>query len=391
MHILIIPSWYPTFKDDISGSFFREQALALKEYGHRVGVIYPQIRSLRNIKSIFTKPYGCQSENDSGLLTLRWYGINFFPKLPQLARRYWINCGLALFEEYIKKNGKPDILHVHSLLNAGYLAREINKKYSIPYVITEHSSAFARGLVPKHLITNLSDVLTNSSKCIAVSEKFCQLLEQTFIGTVWKYIPNIVNEVFLQEIIYSETLDFELINVCFLTKNKKVDLLIFAFAKALMQEPSLKLKIGGDGPERPYLENLVKELKIAHAVTFLGLLSREQVKSEINKSSAFVVASEYETFSVVIVEALALGKPVVATRCGGPESIIQPEVGYLVENNSIEAMAVAILKLHDNYNNFKAEDVREYCKNNFSGQAVVEKLGQIYKDSLQIEQPYESI
>jgi glycosyltransferase involved in cell wall biosynthesis len=391
VHILILPSWYPHFKGDISGSFFREQALALYKWNHKVGVIYPQIRSLRNIRSIFTQPYGCQSENDDGLWTLRWYGINFFPKLPQLAKKYWINCGLKLFEEYIQRNGKPDVIHVHSLLNAGYLALEINKKYNIPYVITEHSSAFARGLVSNHLITDLSDVLANSSKCIAVSKKFCQYLEQTFTGTVWSYIPNIVNEAFLQEVIYPKSLDFELINICFLTKNKKVDLLVHAFAKVLMQKPSLRLKIGGDGPERLYLESLVKELKISHAVTFLGLLSREQVKSEINKASAFVLASEYETFGVVVVEALALGKPVVATRCGGPESIIEPEVGYLVENNSIDAMAATILKLHDNYNDFKTENVREYCKNNFSEQAVVNKLSQIYQNSLNIEQSYESI
>ncbi|TPU94816.1 glycosyltransferase [Acinetobacter baumannii] len=391
MHILILPSWYPQFKGDISGSFFREQALALYKWNHKVGVIYPQIRSLRNIRSIFTQPYGCQFENDNGLLTLYWYGINFFPKLPQLAKKYWINRGLKLFEEYVKKNGKPDIIHVHSLLNAGYLAREINKKYNIPYVVTEHSSAFARGLVPNHLITDLSDVLVNSSKCIAVSKKFCQYLEQTFTGTVWSYIPNIVNDEFLQEIICPRPSDFELINVCFLTKNKKVDLLIHAFAKVLMQKPSLRLKIGGDGPERLYLESLVKELDISHAVTFLGLLSREQVKSEINKASAFILASEYETFGVVVVEALALGKPVVSTKCGGPESIIEPEVGYLVENNSIDAMAAAILKLHDHYSDFKTEDVREYCKNNFSEQAVVNKLNQIYQNLLNIEQSYESI
>ncbi|MFX5009053.1 glycosyltransferase, partial [Acinetobacter baumannii] len=85
----------------------------------------------------------------------------------------------------------------------------------------------------------------------------------------------------------SNTGVFELINICFLNKNKKVDLIIRAFAKALMQQPNLKLKIGGDGPERINLENLVQELNISHAVTFLGLLSREEVRVRINKASAF--------------------------------------------------------------------------------------------------------
>lgn len=385
MHILILPSWYPNFKGDINGSFFREQALALKVSGHKVGVIYPQIRSLRDIKGIFTKPYGCQGEDDDGLLTLRWHSINIFFKFPNLAKKQWVNCGLKLFEEYIKKNGKPDIIHVHSLLNAGYLAYEINKKYNIPYVITEHSSAFARGLIPDNLIKSLSEVINNSSKCIAVSKKFCQFLEQTFPNTVWCYIPNIVNNEFLNEELYPSSLDFKLINICFLNKNKKVDLLIYAFAQVLVLKPNLKLQIGGDGPERNYLESLVNELKISHAVEFLGLLPREQVKNKINEASAFILASEYETFGVVVIEALALGKPVISTKCGGPESIIQPEVGYLIEKNSIDAMSNAIIDLYKNYDKYLAENIRKYCEERFSERAVVNQLYRLYCSVIHVE------
>ena len=51
MHVLIIPSWYPEYPEDVRGCFFREQALALQKYGCKVGVIYPQLRSLKNWKS----------------------------------------------------------------------------------------------------------------------------------------------------------------------------------------------------------------------------------------------------------------------------------------------------------------------------------------------------
>ncbi|MDC4276377.1 glycosyltransferase, partial [Acinetobacter baumannii] len=156
------------------------------------------------------------------------------------------------------------------------------------------------------------------------------------------------------------------------------DLIIRDFARALMQQPNLKLKIGGDGPERINLETLVKELNISHAVTFLGLLSREEVRVRINKASAFILGSDYETFGVVVVEALALGKPVISTKCGGPESIIQPEVGYLVEKNSIDEMAEAIIDLYNNYDNYQAENIRKYCERSFSEQAVVGQLQNLY-------------
>ncbi|MBC6801665.1 glycosyl transferase family 1, partial [Acinetobacter baumannii] len=268
---------------------------------------------------------------------------------------------------------------------AGYLAYEINKKYNIPYVITEHSSAFARGLIPDNLIRSLSEVVNNSSKCMAVSKEFCQFLGQTFPNTVWNNIPNIVNNEFINEEFWPSSLDFKFINICFLNKNKKVDLLIYAFAQALVLKPNLKLQIGGDGSERNYLESLVNELKISHAVEFLGLLSREQVKNKINEASAFILASEYETFGVVLVEALALGKPVIATKCGGPESIVNPQVGYLVEKNSVDLMADAIIKLHNNYQEFEPEKIRQYCVDHFSEKVIVNQLNQIYQKIIHVE------
>lgn len=384
MHILIIPSWYPTFKGDISGSFFREQALALKKYNHNVGVIYPQIRSFRDVKGIFKKPYGCYFENDEGLNTLRWHGVNFYPKFPELARKHWLNCGVKLFKQYIKEFGKPDIIHVHSLLNAGYLALKIYKEFNVPYIVTEHSTAYARNLISKDVLDSLDSVMENAGERLAVSREFSSLLE-TQTKKNWNYLPNIVDNSFLEEDENLLLSEFVLINVCLLDKKKRVDVLIQAFAKALKINPNMKLKIGGDGPERLSLEKLVVDLKISNAVIFLGLLSREQVKEEMKKSSAFVLSSEYETFGVVLVEALALGKPVIATKCGGPESIINPQVGYLVEKNSVDLMADAIVKLHNNYQEFNPEKVRQYCVDHFSEKVIVNQLHQIYQKIIHVE------
>lgn len=91
------------------------------------------------------------------------------------------------------------------------------------------------------------------------------------------------------------------------------------FARVLEQYPDLLLEIGGDGPEKTKLEELVTKLGINKNIKFLGQLTRDEVKNKMNEeSSAFVLSSEYETFGVVVVEALALGKPVIATKCGGP-------------------------------------------------------------------------
>ena len=350
MHILIIPSWYPQFSGDIGGSFFREQAIALKKVGYSVGVIYPQVRSLREIKNILKKPYGLTKENDEGVSTLRWYTARYFPKAKSYNKNHWIRIALKLFETYVDEYGKPDIIHVHSMWYAGFAAQLISEKYGIPYVVTEHSTAFARNLIPLDEISSLKQVASDAKVCIAVSNEFSLLLNKLFETQKWTYIPNIVNDEFIS---FEKTLDTE----------------------------EVRLKIGGDGPLMSELKILAKELGVESQVIFLGKLSRQQVKEEMALSNAFVLSSEYETFGVVLVEALALGKPVIATKCGGPESIVAPGVGCLISKNSEREMTNALLELHQNWNKFDAVQIRQYCVENFSEQAVVEKLTKIYTET----------
>lgn len=381
MHILIIPSWYPQFSGDIGGSFFREQAIALRKSGYQVGVIYPQIRSLKNIKSILKKPYGLTVENDENVNTIRWYTVNYIPKNKKYNKSHWIKIALKLFDTYVEQFGKPDIIHVHSMLYAGYVAQIIKTKYGTPYVVTEHSTAFARSLIPLDEISSLKQVVSNAKVCIAVSDEFSSLLNKLFETQKWIYIPNIVSDEFIS---FEKTLDaeeyFTFINVCFLEKKKRVDLLISSFAKAFKDNKKVRLKIGGDGILMSELKILAKELGVESQVIFLGKLSRQQVKEEMALSNAFVLSSEYETFGVVLVEALALGKPVIATKCGGPESIVTPEVGYLISKNSEREMTDAFLELHQNWNEFDSFQIRQYCLENFSEQAVIEKLTKIYTE-----------
>lgn len=384
-HILLLSSWYPNKAGDVRGSFFREQALALHKEGHKVGVVAPIVRSIRDVKGVFSKPYGLQIENDNGVQTYRWHSVNFTPRLHEKNISRWLSIGKKLFESYVKDHGMPDIIHVHSLINAGYLAFEISSKYKIPYIVTEHSTAFARGLVTERAIKKLSSTVKSSSKNIAVSNEFKELLNHTFDIEEWCYIPNIVNSDFLAEKLQLSKVnkyDFEFINICLLDQKKRVDILIKAFSKAFKGGHKIKLKIGGDGPEKKNLELLVKSEGVSDQVSFLGLLKREQVRQEISRADAFVLSSEYETFGVVVIEALALGKPVIATRCGGPESIITPEVGYLVTKNSVDEMATAMLELYENQNKFHAENIRKYCAENFSEEAVVRKLEVVYEEVL---------
>mgnify|MGYP003408026041 CR=1 FL=1 len=371
MHVLIIPSWYPAFTGDIGGSFFREQALALQNYGHKVGVIYPQVESLRNIKKYIVQSKGLSFEMDEMIPTYRWYYLNSTPRLNNYNSSKWVSYGLKLFNKYIEKYGKPDIIHVHSMLNGAFLANEIKNKYNIPFIITEHSTAYARGLISHNQIESLKPILFNSSMNIAVSKEFVKLLNDIFKVNSWNYIPNIVNRAFLKKDISLVNNSFKYISVCLLDPKKKVENLIYAFKEVVKIYPNLLLEIGGDGPEKRKLESLVVDLKIVENVIFLGKLTRNEVREKISDSSAFVLSSEYETFGVVLVEALALGKPVIATMCGGPESIVVAEVGVLVEKNSIAQLAKAMIEMFESYHKYDPNLIKKYCEDNFGEKIVI--------------------
>jgi len=378
-HILIIPSWYPRFHNDILGSFFREQALALHKNGYEVGVIYPQIRSLKDIRGIFFKPYGVEIFNDCGLNTYKWHQVNHLPRAYKHLKNIWIFLGLKLFDLYVDSFGLPDIIHVHSMKPAGYLALAIKKKYNIPYIITEHSSAFARGLISSKEIAHMQEVVDKSSYNIAVSESFVSLLNKTFKNVGWSFLPNIVSDFYTDHEVINIPYDkFSFICIASLIKSKALDVLIEAFSITHKRLPNITLNIGGDGPEKSNLIDLVKKLNLENEIKFLGQLSRDEVVSAVSNSSAFILPSRYETFGVVAIEALALGKPVIATRCGGPESIITEEVGVLVDIDDVASLSNEMERMYLNYCFYDSKKIQEYSRNNFSENAITSKLSRIY-------------
>ena len=381
MHILIIPSWYPSNANDISGCFFREQAIALKESGCRVGVISVSFSSLLNWRNVLSPSLGQTYENDTGVETFRKQITNWFPRMPLAQSWLYKRKGMILFQNYIKKFGKPDIIHVHSMLYGGCVALNIYKKYNIPFVVTEHSTAFARGLVKPNAIKMAYGIANSAKKLFAVSHPFASLLDEKINSdNQWGVLHNIVQKTFFEEPIkQSKNNPFVFISIAGLAKKKNMHIALGAFAKAFKGDRNVFLRIGGEGVERSSLENLAVKLEINKQVKFLGLLKRKQVVEQMMLSDAFVLASRYETFGVVVVEALALGKPVIATRCGGPEDIVRERDGYLVPINDVDEMAKAMSKMVEKRDDFKSEEIRASCKARFDEKVISQSLIKSYE------------
>jgi len=142
---------------------------------------------------------------------------------------------------------------------------------------------------------------------------------------------------------------------------------------------SFEMVIGGDGPDRQKLEQLAQTLNVSRYIRFLGGLNREQVRERMQKCDVFVLSSLHETFGVVVGEAMACGKPVISTRCGGPEFIVNAENGVLVDVADPQALAGAMADFIEDRVSFDPRKVRASVVDRFSPAAFVRNITAVYE------------
>ena len=130
-----------------------------------------------------------------------------------------------------------------------------------------------------------------------------------------------------------------------LTHQKGFDLLIAAFAAVADRHPDWVVEIWGEGPERPALEQQIRQAKLDQRIQLRGQSKRPG--SWLETASAFILPSRYEGFPNVLGEAMAAGVPVIAARCDfGPDEIIEDgQTGLLAESENVDALAEAIDQL----------------------------------------------
>ncbi|RPF54205.1 glycosyltransferase [Aquisalibacillus elongatus] len=382
MHVFVIPSWYPTKENPIRGVFFKEQSHALQKEGVEVTVLHSDLFSIKKIrnKSLHKGTNKIIYNDEDGLPTYRYDSFNFLPRIPYFQLIKHSKQIRKAYDEAVKKHGKPDVIHAHSCIWGGIVASKIAEKENIPLVITEHSTAFSRGLIRKYQKPMIKSALNKAKEIIAVGPGLKKELSHYIDENKIKIIPNIVNtELFKPNTTPNKEKEyFTFFSVGLLTHKKGMDLLIIAFANAFDEKENVRLRIGGDGEELNNLKNLAKQLKVDHKISFLGRLDRNQVVDEMQNCDVFALASRHETFGVVYIEALACGKPILATKSGGPDFIVNEENGLLSNVGDINELEGHFKRMYSNYPYYSSDKIRENCINNYSGHVVAKNILAIY-------------
>jgi glycosyltransferase involved in cell wall biosynthesis len=390
LHVLAIPSWYNTPNDPITGSFFKEQFRALQFAGVKVGVLYPHVLSLKyaTLNTLRQRHFQITFALEDGLPTYRWHGWKLLPKLTDIDA-YWVRGARALIRHYVAQHGLPDVIHAHSALWAG-VAVVKNAPPGVPCIVTEHSSIYYEKRATAYMRAATAHSYEASQRVVFCSTHAAQFMidEGLLTSDKLRIIPNLVYaDFFSPPSSHPPREPFRFFAAGFLVPGKRYDMLLRAFAIAFRNDSKVVLDIAGDGPERTHLENLASDLGIASRVTFLGALSREGMRDALHRVHAFAHPSFYETFGVVLIEAMATGLPVVSTACGGPNDIVTPVTGYLSPVDDIEAFAHSLRQIHAAYDEFEPEKIRGYVVKKYSAEAVTKQLLDLYHDVAALTPP----
>jgi glycosyltransferase involved in cell wall biosynthesis len=349
-HIVAIPSWYKSARGS-GGGYFRDQALALQQAGWRVAMLAPDLytpRDLRRGEVAAGRGRAVRVEDD-GVPTWRRDALVMVPRLPYRNAAIFAWCGVNLFARYVRANGAPDLVQAHGALNAGVAAWAIRRRRGIPYILTEHSTAFAQGRLRRWERDLVRRVIGDARHCLAVSPQLAALLSRQYPGSRWEYLPNPLGEAFLAADAVptrqSPADPFVFVSVARLSPEKGHARLIDAFADAFGSDPGTRLRLAGEGPIRSDLERLCAARGIAGQVDFVGLLPASRVREELAAADAFVLASDVETFGVAVIEALACGRPVIVTASGGPDHLVTAANGILIPPCDPAALRDALIRM----------------------------------------------
>lgn len=167
-----------------------------------------------------------------------------------------------------------------------------------------------------------------------------------------------------------------------LERVKGADLLINAFAEVVQNHPELELVITGDGTERERLQSLARALNLESNVTFLGWASESEVETLMSDCYALVVPSRREGLSNIVLKALSMGKPLIATRVGGiPEVVCHGENGIMVDSESPRDIALAVKRLLEDpeLKNCFRRSGEGWVNDGFTWQAVARQYIEVFQ------------
>lgn len=315
MHILEIPSFFPPY----GGLFCLDQAKALKSLGHEVRILSNvQLGATIGLRDYVVRPYLRFEHVMDGITVCQSYQRG----LPHMVRHNvnrWVSIVCSMFDDYVQKYGKPDILHAHCAKWAGYAAMEIGRQYGVPYVITEHlplmllEEEFGKAPSSAWQIPLLRQAYEQADMVLPVSKELVDDIACYYGKNYkWQFLSNTIDTDFFhyQPRPTCEGRPFRFCCVADYSFRKGYDVLIPAFQMVCVQHSDAELHIAGKDTDKDAFR-----AQLSLGVKVYGQLDRTSVRQLLYDCDALVLASRSEVQPLVLLEAMSTGMPVIATEC----------------------------------------------------------------------------
>jgi len=392
--ILTIRQYFPSEINPTSSYWVMEQIKGIEKFGLNSVVVSPTPILPNFIRKKLSKKYPKPSN-----FFKKYMGIDIIrPGYFRIPNYKFYSLTNLFLQRSVFAGGKkvtPKLIHAH-FGNDGIAAISLKKKLHIPLI----TSFYGYDLSDQRsvLYPYYQKLINEGDLFLALSvDMQNDLLKIGFPENKIRvhHLGINLNELTTIKKKANKNKDFTYLTVARFSERKGIHDLIMAFSKVILQFPTVKLRIVGNGRYKSELVKLVNKLELIKSITFIDNFNkpnpRETVLEEIANCDVFMLTSYLTTSGskegtpIVLMEAQAFGKPCIGTSHAGiPEVIINNETGILCKERNIKEIAYAMITLLDNnilYNKF-CENAFQHIQNNFNNEIQMKKLSELYHSCL---------
>lgn len=374
MHILFLNSWYPNRNAPTLGNFVKKHAEA--------AALYNTVSSLAIFPSDSATEFEVEKNETNGLLEVIVYfpivkntipGISQLLKLKRYKRAFKI--GLDQIE---RAQGKIDVTHLNVVFPLGIFALELKKKRNIPFVVTEHSTAYhdPKTKFSPNQLRLIKKVLPKAAIILPVSYDLGMAIGKLAPEVTQQRITNVVDAKLFQIVKEQRSRFLHISTLDEAQKNPKG--IIDVISQLNREGNSISMRFISDFPYNEF-EDYAKSLGLtASEIEFCGPMHTHEIAQEIQNAKAVVLFSNYENFPCVIAESFMCGVPVIATHVNGIPEYVDESNGILVSPRNTDELKAALLKIESDQIAFSADILREFAVKNFSYEAIGKEFSDVY-------------
>jgi glycosyltransferase involved in cell wall biosynthesis len=378
MKVLVISSWFPTVRNPVQGVFVWEQVrIAARRFD--VAVIAPNLRTLGSI----ARPMRGPAPAIDGVPIARPPVLSPFPRRPAYVAAPYARAVRKAYDELVGTWGRPDVIHAHVVLNAGYAAARLGRAVRIPVVLTEHAtsgSTWLKAIPGSGLVRRTLEAIPN---LVAVSPSLAARIRASAQVNV-RVIGNVVDTEFFEPVARprpSGPARFAAVGA--LIPRKGIDALIRAMAMAKSSgNTDCQVRVAGRGPEEGRLRQLAVELGVADRFELVGEIGLAGVRDLYQWADFAALPSSEETFGVAAAEAMAMGRPVVGYANAGFQFVVDRFNQGLVPIGDVAGLSHAMIRADEGALDGDTDAIRQSIVDRFGPNAFLDQLAALYADAI---------